>query len=143
MRSNDSAHRPALRGDGKEHKRRAMATSGRRALAKAGLALASAAFAGALFFYWRSLLDETVSTRRPILISELKPAGSVVAWRVPADLRAQRWHRTGVRVWESGRALPLRVQEQDMVTGRGAGRFCVQGDTLWFSASDSSSALSN
>jgi hypothetical protein len=114
----------------------------RRRIAAGVLALA--ALAGALFFYWQSLLDDTTPVRRPIPISELKPGpGFGAVWVVPEAMRAAKWRRTGARVWELGRALPLRVEEEGLVTSQGRGRFCVKGERLWFSATDNSSPLNN
>jgi hypothetical protein len=108
------------------------------------LVLATAALAGATFFYWRSLLDESVPARAPIPNSALQSTGGFGAyWRVPKAMQARRWFRTGARVWEAGRALPLRVEQEAMVIAQGQGRFCVQGERLCFSASDSTDPATN
>jgi hypothetical protein len=89
--------------------------------------LSASALAGAVICYWRSLADETGVIRQVIPTTEMKAAGAAVIWHVPSTLRAERWHRTGVVIWEGGKALPLRVQSARMATGQ----------------SDNSSPLSN
>jgi hypothetical protein len=108
-----------------------------------GLALTSIALGATVLCYWRTLPEETVFTRVPIPPSELRPVGPVATWKIPPKTRSIRWHRTGVRLLESGHALPFRVLHEDMVAGSAPGRFCVSGDTVWLSASDQTSPLTN
>jgi len=118
-------------------------THGRRLL-MAGRLMTAAALAGTMVFYWRSLQDESVPSRSPILVAQMRSTpGFGAAWTVPEGMVSKRWARIPVRVWEAGKPLPLRLEAESAVTNQGSGRFCVQGNTVWFSATEQSNPASN
>ena len=118
-------------------------THGRRLLI-AGRLMTAAALAGAWCFYWRSFQDESVPSRSAIPVAQMRSTpGFGAVWTVPEGMVSKRWARIGVRVWEAGKPLPLRLEVESAVTNQGSGRFCVMGNTLWFSASDQTNPLAN
>ncbi|MEI7935839.1 MAG: hypothetical protein WCK27_04050 [Verrucomicrobiota bacterium] len=72
-------------------------------------------------------------------------------WHVPPGLRAAPWYRSGLRILEDGKALPLRVENAETVEGEGMGRFgaapfsvgAEQKEYLWLSASDNTDPRAN
>src|SRR3982750_1800574 len=87
--------------------------------------------------YWRALPDRSRPAKVPISNGELLPGGGLgVRWQIPPDLRERRWHRTPVRVLESGQPLPFRTEQPDLVATNGGGRYFIDAAQLWFSAKD-------
>jgi hypothetical protein len=108
-----------------------------------GLIIGFCALLGAGYFYWVSLVSETVAVRVSIPTSELRGGNGVAYWSVPESWRKERWHRTPARVFESGKPLSFRVERAESVGKTGDGRFCCDGTSLYFSSTDGSDPLKN
>jgi hypothetical protein len=110
----------------------------------AGLAGALLAVGGAIWCLWLFQRSGSIATRMAIPASEMTAAqGFAWNWRVPESLRARRWQRAEVRVWEDAKPLPFRVEDFKLVADEGKGRFGIEQDSLCFSASDNSSPSAN
>ncbi len=119
---------------------------------RAALVVAVVALAMFVGLFRQFLLHGEIFSRAIIPSTEIKhDSGFRYIWRTPPELRAAPWYRAELRIFEDSKPLPLRVEDPEIVSSRGVGRFgaapfavgAAQQESVWFSSSDNSNPVNN